>query len=429
MNLEKIRNDIPKAVKQWADQNANAHRNYVSILSYRYGEIVERTFAVRFLKSGLKITEVRRRATGEHETIVKNMYYTRMGGYTPVFEARNCGYNFYKDEFNKWFEVYPQYFQFDSICLNADILTNIDEFKYCGYQNGNIITYLNEYRKNPLVEYIGKLDLPLSPMLIKKLGSDKQFKTFVFKNLDEVRKFGSSATTYAYNHKLTIAEADRTLFHKRQAVQYIPNLKGQKKLDYERVLDYCNKNKIGYHLYNDYLKAIIELKLDLEDTKNIYPKDFERMHDLRTMEYDSLLDKQDREKRKELYSDFAKAGKKAIAYQFTANGLSIVAPQDISELVAEGKALSHCVGKMGYDKKMANNEIVIMFVRHTENINDPFVTIEFDLKQKKLRQAYAEHNSQPPTEVITFLNEWVVLMQKLLKKESVNNGKERLLAS
>lgn len=420
MNLQKIKNDIPKAVKQWADQNANNQRNYVSILSYRYGEIVERTFAVKRLNSGLKITEVRRRATGNHETIVKNMYYTRLGGYTPVFEAKNCGYNFRKEEFNKWFEVYPQYFQFFSICLNLDILTDIAEFKYCGFKSGgDIIKYLNEYRKNPLVEFIGKLDLPLSPMLIKKLDTDKQFKTFVFKNLDTIRNYGSQATIYAYNHHLTIAEAYKKITRKKELVKYIPNMRGQKQLDYERVLDYCDTNNIGYRLYNDYLKAIIALKLDLEDTKNIYPKDFERMHDLRSMEYKSLLDKQDKEKKAKLYSDFAKAGKKAIAYEYSNNALSIIAPQDISELVAEGEALSHCVGRMGYDKKMADNEIVIMFVRHTDNINDPFVTIEFDLKQKKLKQAYAEHNTTPPTEVITFLNEWVVLMQKLLKKESV----------
>lgn len=424
MNLQKIKNDIPKAVKQWADQNANNYKNYVSILSYRYGEIVERTFAVKRLNSGSKITEVRRRATGNHETIVKNIYFTYLGGYTPVFEPKNCGYNFYKDEFDKWGEVYPQYFQFESKCLNADILTTIDEFKYCGYKSGDVIKYLNEYRKNPLVEFIGKLDLPLSPMLMKKLEKDNQFKKFVFKNIDVVRKYGVSATVYAYNHNLTI---NQTII-RRNLDKQIPQIK-ELGLDYIRIADYLHTNDISIALYNDYLKAIVGLNLNLADTKNIYPKDFERMHDLRTSEYKSFLDKQDREKRKELYSNFAKAGKKAIAYEYSNNALSIIAPQDISELVAEGEALSHCVGRMGYDKKMADNEIVIMFVRHTDNINDPFVTIEFDLKQKKLKQAYAEHNTTPPTEVITFLNEWVVLMQKLLKKESVNNDKERLLAS
>lgn len=424
MNLQKIKNDIPKAVKQWADQNANNQRNYVSILVYRYGEIVERTFAVRLLKSGSKITEVRRRATGNHETIVKNIYFTYLGGYTPVFEPKNCGYNFYKDEFDKWGEVYPQYFQFESKCLNADILTTIDEFKYCGYKSGDVIKYLNEYRKNPLVEFIGKLDLQLSPMLIKKLEKDNQFKKFVFKNIDDIRKYGVSATVYAYNHNLTI---NQTII-RRNLDKQIPQIK-ELGLDYNRIADYLHTHDISTLLYKDYLNAIIGLNLNLEDTKNIYPKDFERMHDLRTSEYKSFLDKQDREKRAELYNNFAKAGQKAIAYQFSNNGLSLVAPQDISDLVREGDILGHCVGKMGYDKKMADNEIVIMFVRHTDNIEAPFVTIEFDLKQKKLKQAYAEHNTTPPTEVITFLNEWVVLMQKLLKKESVNNDKERLLAS
>ena len=414
MNLTKIRNDIPKAVTEWANDNADYSKNYCSILVYRYGEIVERTFAVKKYKGDtIKITEVRRRATGEHATMVKNIYFTYIGGYTPVFEAKNCGYNFSKADFEQWYEAYPQYYQFECRCLNSDILATIDEFKFCGFKSGDIIKYLNEYRKNPLVEFIGKLDLPLSPMLIKKLEKDNQFKKFVFKNIDDVRRYGSSATVYAYNHNLTFNQ----VIIRRNLNKQIPQIK-ELGLDYNRIADYLHTHDISSTLYKDYLNAIIGLNLNLEDTKNIYPKDFERMHDLRTMEYKSLLDKQDKEKRKQLYSDFAKAGKKAIAYQFSNNGLSIIAPQDISELVKEGDILGHCVGKMGYDKKMADNEIVIMFVRHTDNINAPFVTIEFDLKQKKLKQAYAEHNTQPPTEVITFLNEWVVLMQKMLKKSA-----------
>jgi hypothetical protein len=429
MNLQKIKNDIPKAVKEWAEQNApTSTRAFVSVILYRYGEIVERTFATRKLaKKGVMITEVRRRATGNHTPCIRNIYFTQMGGYTPVFECQDkysssYGYRnvyFSKDEFNIWYDLeYTNYFTFESIVLNADILTNIAEFKYCGYSGGDIIKYINEYRNNPMVEYFGKLNLPVSKSLIAKLEKDKHFKTFVFKNIDDVRKYGPQATLYAYNHNSSISEAHKLACEKRVAVSCIPSLKGQKNLDYLRIIDYCDKNNISYSLYNDYLRSIITLKYDLKDTKNIYPRDFHAMHDLRTMEYKSHMDKLDREKRKALYKAFAIAGTKATAYEYSHNGLLLVAPRDISDLVAEGEALHHCVGKMGYDKKMANNEIVIMFVREESNPTMPYVTIEFDLKALRLRQSYGKSNSIPPTEVITFVNEWVALMQNKLRKEA-----------
>ena len=418
MDLKKIKNDIPQAIKEWSEQNApTSSKAFVSVIFYRYGEIVERTFATRKLaKKGVVITEVRRRATGKHPTIVKNIYFTQMGGYTPVFEAKNCGYYFYKSDFEQWYETYPQYFQFESVLLNANIRPNIAEFKYCGYSGGDIINYLNEYRKNPMVEYFGKLDLPVSKSLISKLEKDKKFKTFVFKNVADVRKYGPQATLYAYNHNLSISEAYKLTCEKRMAVSCIPSLKGQKDLDYLRIIDFCDTNNISYPLYNDYLRSVIALNLDLKDTKNIYPRDFKAMHDLRTMEYESLQDKLDREKRKKLYSDFAIAGTKATEYEYSHNGLLLVAPRDISDLVKEGKTLKHCVGRMGYDKKMANNEIVIMFVRQESNPTMPYVTIEFDLKALRLKQSYGKSNSIPTAEVITFVNEWVDLMQKKLRK-------------
>lgn len=415
MDLKKIKNDIPKSVKQWAEQNAqNTTKSFVSIILYRYGEIVERTFAVRkFAKKGIMITEVRRRATGNHPTIVKNIYFTYLGGYTPVYEAKNCGYNFSTTDFEKWYEAYPQYFQFESVLLNIDILTDIAEFKYCGYSSGDIINYLNEYRNNPMIEFLGKLDLPLSHLLISKLTNDKNFRTFVFKNVEDVKKYGTQNTIYAYNHRLTIKQ----VAIRKDIKKHIPELK-ERDLDLDRISDYLVKNEIPYNLYNDYIKAIIGLNLNLKDTKNIYPRVFWAMHDLRTMEYKSLQDKLDRKKRKKLYSAFAIAGAKATAYEYSHNGLMLVAPRDISELVAEGDTLNHCVGRMGYDKKMADNEIVIMFVRQESNPTMPYVTIEFDLKALKLKQSYGKNNSTPTTEVITFVNEWVALMQKKLRNEA-----------
>lgn len=419
MDLTKINTDIPQIVCEWGEKYASQTSfTFVSVLSYRYGEIVERSFGLRrYSKKGVLITEVLRRATGnKSDAVAKNLLFSNLCGYIPVFEKKDRyainGYGmkiFDEENFDKWYQI-EKPCGFFRRCLNEDILKEITEFKYCGYTHGDVIEYLNKYRQNPLIEFFGKLELPLSSMLISRAKKSKQFRKYLFKNASTVRRFGSRATIYAYNHGMTINEAAKRMQKTRKALLSISAIKGHE-LDCERIINYCDTNEINYYTYNDYLTAIIALGLDLKDTKNIYPLDFNTMHDLRIAEYESQKAKADRLKRQELYEQFAKAGKKALAYEYSNNEYSIIAPKDIADLVAEGKALNHCVGRMGYDKKMANGDVVIMFVRHSENITIPFVTIEYSLQRNKLLQAYGLNNTRPPIEAIAFINEWVEAMK------------------
>lgn len=331
---------------------------------------------------------------------------------------RSYGWNlpvFYKEDFDVWHEASLP-LNFYTLYLNADILADIDEFKYCGYSCGDVVDYLNKYRQNPMVEYFGKLDLPLSSVLISKADKDKRFKTFLLKNASDVRTYGTQATIYAYKHNMSISDASSKIQATREAHKNIPALK-RHSLNEERIIGYCKENSIGYATYNDYLESVIALGLDLNDTKNIYPKDFTAMHDLRIAEYESLKAKADREKRKELYESFAKAGEKATAYELSDSNYSLIAPRDICDLKTEGAILEHCVGKMGYDKKMADGQIVIMFLRHSNDITAPFVTIEYDLKQLKLLQAYAKKNTTPPSDAMEFINKWQQIIKKQIKGE------------
>lgn len=423
MNLTKIPSAIPKEVREWSEKHASKYNfTFVSLLSYRYGEVVERTFGTRrYAKAGVKITEVRRRATGEHEAIVKNLLYGGMAGYVPVFEKEDrYSHNgwrcliFGKEDFDQWYDTSAPC-NFWCVCLNPELLGNIEEFKYCGYSQGDVIEFLNKYRENPMVELFGKMRLPLSSMLMKKADKDKRFRAFLYKNVDVARRYGSRATVYAYDHRMGIEEASHKLLETRRICSEIPQLR-KTSIDAQKAWDYCKTNGIGHRLYNDYLEAIKGLQMDLYDTKNTFPKDFATMHDLRINEYESMKDKLDREKRKKLYESFAKAGDRATAYEYSHNGYSLIAPRDISDLKTEGGTLGHCVGKMGYDKKMADGRIVIMFMRQETDLGTPFVTIEFDLTKAKLLQAYGKSNSNPPVEAMVVIDEWVEIMQKLLKE-------------
>lgn len=419
LDLKKIPNDIPHTIYDWAELNATSNKHFVSVLSYRCGEIVERTFAIRRYKNkGVAITEVRRRATGEINVFFKNLTYG-MAGYNPVFERKDIisksggwGLKIFDKKWFDYWDIATMPLNFDCLCLNPEIITEVEEFKYCGYSGGDVIEYLNKYRKNPLIEFFGKCGLPISSSIITMATKDKKFRSFIAKNTVAVRTYGPKATKYAYQHNMSIKDAAKKLNDRRMALRHIPKMRGTK-LDFERIIDWCDEKTIDYSLYNDYIEAVIELKLDLEDTKNIYPKNFKVMHDLRINEYESLKAKRDRKERKALYKAFSNAGKKAKTYEISDKGLSIIAPQDISELKREGQLLGHCVGKMGYDKKMADGKIVIMFVRQTEEINKPYVTIEYDLERNRLLQAYGKSNSKPNAEVVNFINSWVRMMKNL----------------
>ena len=50
-------------------------------------------------------------------------------------------------------------------------------------------------------------------------------------------------------------------------------------------------------------------------------------------------------------------------------------------------------------KKMANQETLIFFVRKLEELDKPFVTIEYSLKTKQILQCYAYRNSKPEEKV------------------------------
>lgn len=74
---------------------------------------------------------------------------------------------------------------------------------------------------------------------------------------------------------------------------------------------------------------------------------------------------------------------------------------------------------MGYDKKMADGQVVIMFLRLTNEPQKPFVTIEYDLKRKILLQAYGEHNSSAPEDANVFISKWLELMKELTDEKGV----------
>lgn len=416
--------DIPQEVREWCKNHSDGRKHFASFLQYIDGEIVERVFATRLYKGkGLHITEVYRNSTGKSAPVYKNLIYSRMAGYTPVFEAKDIYYRsggypckaFGKEDFDVW-DVPVMPMGIWRVYVNADMLKEVEEFKYCGYSCGDVINYLRNYRRDNSIELMGKMGIPLSPALIGKCKEDKQFRRFVFDNRDNVAVYGTQATIYAYKNHLPIDKARDVCFlinqNNRMCARLVPEVKGTK-IDRVRLMDYLEEIGDEYgNRYDDYLKAIKGLKLDLNDTKNVFPKDFNRMHDLRAAEYASNIEKIDAERRKKLYKQFSRKAEELKRYALEGDIYSLIIPQSITDLIREGEQLSHCVGKMGYDKKVVDGKSLIAFVRKTSEIDKPFVTVEYRLDENKLRQCYGFKDSRPEEAVLSFVDMWADMITR-----------------
>ena len=435
-------NDIPPRMLEYAEKTATTGRSFASWVEVIDDDIMQRIFGYRrSAKKGLLITEVVRRITGETRFLVKNLYYTRMGGYIPVYDAKPKyqywqGYRFEKfpsEDFDVWFE-WGDGCHISSEIINVDeALASSERFKYCGYPGGcGLMQYLNEYIKNPRIELFGKIGIAPSKTLVRKAEQDRQFCRFIRDNAFEVNTMGPQATIYAYDHHMTISSARRYLHElqtigkdiKRKCTELNATITPLKVRDYLRTQ--VDKDKEALNLvcsYNDYLKAIKYLGYDMKDTKNIFPKDFKRMHDLRIAEYDSKKAKEDKGKRKKLYDDFRRAGENAKALEWSDGKYTVVIPTDCYDLVREGRALNHCVGKQGYDVKVAKGEVLIAFVRKVSRPNVPFVTVEYGFGKTpagdRLYQQHGKDNHVPDTETCKFIDAWVKRAKKI-RKELVN---------
>ena len=440
MTYEELKNDCnfypafetPGKVVAYALDNANMNTKYCSWLQMMGSELVIRTFAFRSRKQNnycLELTEVERKTPGLEWAVRKNCYLTSMSGYRVVYEPKNAGHSTYygyetylfnESEFDKWCTEKPMGIY--SHLLNLDKVFEIEKYKHCGFsRQQDLMEYLKLYEEYPEVEYFGKLGLKVSKALLWKCKKDRQFIRFLRDNVYKANLYGPKVTIYAYEAKLDFAVAEGSLMIKRDAERMTKKLRRVKELGVDRIgiYEYIQSNDISSWTYRDYWEACLELGLDMHDTKNCYPRDFQRMHDLRIQEYQAKKEKMNAQKKKKMVERFKKESAKYEDMLLKSDDLTLVLPKTPKDLVREGNKLHHCVGHMGYDKKMADGESLIVFVRKTDDIEKPFVTVEYIFKQRRVAQIYGDHDSRPPQEVIDFVNEWAEGFKKQLKKKGV----------
>lgn len=184
------------------------------------------------------------------------------------------------------------------------------------------------------------------------------------------------------------------------------------------LLRYISEKDISLPSYSDYLKACVYLGLDMSLTKNRFPRDFRRWHDIRTDEYRTAMALKDAELRKELYAKFGTVAEKYLSLQKSGkDAFVVVIARSPQELIYEGDILHHCVGRMNYDRKFVREESLIFFVRDKVSPDVPFVTLEYSPERKKILQCYGERDSKPSDSVLEFVHKkWLPYANRQLKK-------------
>ena len=406
---------------------------FYSYLAVWKGELTKITVAVRHKYNKWYCKQVAVHSLRSDTSYVKDLCFYQIAGYIVGWHDLGLYKTEKHFEDGIWYEnQYPSMFDPYAPVVNIDFLNRFPEYKYCPYQQyhgTDILHFLRLYEEYPQMEYLYKSGLgnyATSVMILRQMKKDKSFHKWLVANkyfdLTSGRCYCDVILRAYKKHKplkelQAFEERKRKLCSDYYYKRIKPIFKKGVQGEYKRFFDYIDKHDISYYTYQDYIQACIYLNLDIHDDKIRYPHDFKRWHDIRTEEESVLRQEEERKLKREqaqqlrkekrqLVKDFMNAAKKYLPLDgFTEDEhYAVFIAKSPAELIKEGNSLSHCVGRGTYERRMANEESLIFFVRKMDDLETPFVTIEYSLKKKQVLQCYAYNNTKPDEKVLNFVN-------------------------
>ena len=435
MKIEKIKpvpKYIQKKIKLYDDKLKTApfgRTRFYAYFTKNDGELVKVTVAVREYKEQWYCKPVIVHGVHSDRCFGKDIKFTYIAGYTVGWHDR--GLSKYPDwyESNDWGWSSDDSFDPYAPIVNRDyILQHFPEYKYSAvdrYTGMNIFKYLRLYEKFPQIEYLTKLGLhniAMSTQILRLCGKDKRFRKWLATNRYDIShsNYYVSSIITAYKTAKPIYEIDK--FAKRKIkfdhAEKIDNVKALVKNEVGKFLGYIEKQNTNFYSYRDYLNACEYLGIDMSEDKNRYPHNFKRWHDIRIDEYRSAKALKDEQERKVFYDKFVAVASKYLSLEYKKKSayMSIITKKP-SELITEGEALNHCVGRMNYDQKFAREETLIFFIRNISSPDIPFVTVEYSLEKHKILQCYGDHDTRPDTKVLNYVNNiWLPYANRKVRK-------------
>lgn len=351
------------------------------------------------------------------------------------YQGSGCAAGFYSYGYNgRDTRYYPYMPELDFSAVDVSKINRYELFgferivqldgslKYCAYKSGNgiyAIDYIGLYRKYPVCEMLMKLNIKRmwSEKALEFIAANKDFQKWLFKNADKVSEMAFHTARNAFRKNASGDPQDylSSLKYRIQCgkdVRFTNQAVYKKALRYatqEKLSDYIKKNNIASESYGDYLTACDWLHLDFADTKVLFPKDFQAMHDAYTAQYAEYKHDVEAKKRLQLSEKMRSTAERFSFLGAFKDGLySVVVARSKNDLINEGERLHHCVGRMDYDRRQADGTSVICFIRKNEEPDNPFVTAEIKISETKLtvNQCYGD-NDRVVHEVDGFVDSWM----------------------
>lgn len=415
--FDKERLLIPIEVKQWAKENRSKFQdNRYIIIGYigdYHGYLMERIFAVRFNGNKMQICETGRRFYDRTHGMMPNLPYCGMyRGYMPEFHS-NSSY-----EWNKGYDwhwqvganlpniMWPAY-----ICNEEQAIEKYGKYSAWELYKGNLplYDYLVIYQMCPGIEYLVKKGWSALVPWWKQLnpkGRDISTLAKIPKVYEKALVDGRLSllqirSLHNYPFK-DIEQAEDYLNYVRYNCYYISSMNFEEKI----YLWKKHASHYGYETeYVDYLRMAKELNYPLDNSWYHFPSSYEKLvalHDRAVVENRALHEQLRAKELADQREQFIKAVAPFSAYEWKEGGMIAVAAKEPSDLITEGRTLNHCVGS--YVGKVSRGETMIFFIRHADEPEKPYVTLE--LRDRTITQVYGNHDTMPKKDAVDFVKAW-----------------------
>ncbi|MBQ4444269.1 MAG: PcfJ domain-containing protein [Clostridia bacterium] len=384
---QRIFEKIKKEDIRRCPQQKSATRFYAYLTRIK-GKLAKITVGVKTYKKQWYCKQVVVHIVNDKYCYVGDMILNWLGGYIVDWHFEIPSMRMYY-RYSGWGWSGAKGYDPDAPIVNINYMRTFPEYKYSGYQQlqtSHLIQFISQYEKYPVIEFLmkfGYYNFWMSKQICELATKDKGFRKWLVRqrNVKGINYYYVSSIINAYKRNRDVTQQEQIERAKKEfAKSDYKELRQAFTGEREKFLAYLEKQGTSIANYRDYYKACTELDMDMSIPRNRYPHDFRYWHDVRIDQYHTKLAEEDAKKRAELYAKFSSVIEKyTMLERNKGEGYVVIIAQSPAELIKEGNALNHCVGRCNYDQKVAREESLIFFVRRTSEIDVPFVTMEYSI--------------------------------------------------
>ena len=318
---------------------------------------------------------------------------------------RSVGENFMPAAF---FKAYTKYPQLENLIRSgySRLVNHILEL--CTNKN-----YYNDERSfnvSELSHYIDRKKKKPHEML----GVEKEDLARI-KTLGEERFLWFAFIYRRYGIRMDEDQIDELPFRTISDMVSFLDRKGVRGSPFIHLINYLKKLKYSCSYYGDYLD-MVERVYGSVPPELLFPKDLESAHD----RVSNMIKEKENAEISEKIAAFAR-DMAWTCFEDPELGLMIRPCASHTELINEGKVLSHCVGT--YADRVASRSTCILFIRRTSDPDKPYYTLEY--KNGYINQDHGYKNKLQTPEILSFEKKWLAYIEKIKNRteKEINNGK------